>query len=86
MKGNDVLTQSGAVVGRISGDRVFRDNGAGVPGEYVGTVVGDRLVYRSFDSDGPYRPFRRRATEIRLDSTGRVAPSKLWGDEPTLQG
>jgi hypothetical protein len=37
-----VYSQSGQVVGRIKGKRVF-----GTDGRYVGTIVGDRLVYRS---------------------------------------
>jgi len=76
-RGNDVFTLAGALVGRISGDRVIR----AVDTVYVGTLVGDRLVFRSFDSDGPDRPYARPVTDVAPDS---VPPSQTWGDEPVL--
>lgn len=76
-QGNDVLSASGALVGRIRGDRVFRDNDGG----YVGTLVGDRLVYRSYDVEGPNRAYTRRISELVGDV---VAPSHTWGDEPLV--
>jgi hypothetical protein len=75
--GNDVFTPSGTLVGRITGDRVFRTGDGG----YVGTLVGDRLVFRSYDVDGPDRAYARRASDIAADT---VPPSITWGDEPVL--
>ncbi len=40
--GTIVYSRSGKVVGRIKSDKVF-----GTDGRYVGSIVGDRLVYRS---------------------------------------
>lgn len=73
--GNTVLVPSGAVVGEIRGDRVF----AGM--EYVGTLVGDRLVFRSFDIDGPDRQYARPLTVPNVDL---VEPGRMWGDEPAV--
>lgn len=76
-RGNDVFTRSGTLVGRIHGDRVFRTG----DGRYVGTLVGDRLVFRSYDVDGPDRAYARRASDIDPDT---VPPIRTWGDEPVL--
>jgi hypothetical protein len=75
--GNDVYVPSGTLVGRIRGDRVYRSEDDG----YVGTLVADRLVFRSYDIDGPDRPYSRPVTVEKVDA---VAPSKTWGDEPTI--
>ena len=45
VSGETVYSPSGQPVGRIRGCKVF-----GTDGRYVGTIVGDRLVYRSTDS------------------------------------
>ena len=74
--GNDVMTADGTPVGRIRGDWVFTPDD-----DYVGTLVGDRLVFRSFDREGPYRAYRRPASPRIVES---VAPAHMWGDEPSL--
>lgn len=74
---NTVLVPSGAIVGEIFGDRVF----SGEDRTYVGTLVRDRLVYRSFDIDGPDRLYARPATVADVDE---VQPARMWGDEPTI--
>ena len=45
VSGTTVYSRSGKVVGRIKGEKVF-----GTDGWYAGTIVGDRLVYRSTQS------------------------------------
>ena len=75
--GNTGLVPSGAVVGRISGDRVFTGEG----GAYVGTLVGDRLVFRSFDIDGPDRHYARPVSVVDVEE---VPPGRMWGDEPVI--
>lgn len=75
--GNDVYVASGTLVGRIRGDRVFRTS----DDQYVGTLVGDRLVFRSYDRDGPYRPYPR---PVSPDAPDSVPPARMWGDEPAL--
>ena len=75
---NDIVySRSGQVVGRIKGDRVF-----GTDGSYVGTIVRDRLVYRSTHSARISSPFVRanRAGTARANRAG----SAMWGDEPEI--
>ena len=64
-------------VGRIRGSKVF-----GTDGRYVGTIVGDRLVYRSTDSAAIGSPFAaaNRAGTARANRAG----SAIWGDEPDI--
>jgi hypothetical protein len=76
-RGNDVFLPSGTLIGHIVGDRVFGPEDGG----YVGTLVDDRLVYRSFDKDGPLRAYPRRLAGSDDDI---VPPSRTWGDEPAL--
>ncbi len=47
-----LYSRSGRPVGRIKGSKVF-----GTDGRYVGTIVGDRLVYRSTDRAAVGSPF-----------------------------
>ena len=47
-----VYSRSGRLVGRIKSEKVF-----GADGRYVGTIVGDRLVYRSTHSASIGSPF-----------------------------
>jgi hypothetical protein len=77
VSGQTVYSKSGKVVGRIRGCKVF-----GTDGRYVGTVVGDRLVYRSTDS---------AATGSSFSSANRVgsaqasrAGSAISGTEPPI--
>ena len=72
-----VYSRSGQVVGRIKDDRVF-----GTDGRYVGTIVGDRLVYRSQHSSRIASPF----TASNRSSTGRSnrARSGISGEEPNI--
>jgi hypothetical protein len=72
-----VYSRSGKLVGRIRGKKVY-----GTDGLYVGTITGDRLVYRSTDSAGVGSPFAvaHRAPSAR----GHKAPSAILGDEPKI--
>lgn len=76
-EGNDVFLPSGSLIGRLRGDRVY-----GVDDDkYLGTLVRDRLVFRSYDIDGPERAYSRPVTTEFVES---VLPAKMWGDEPEL--
>lgn len=72
-----VYSRSGEPVGRICDDRVY-----GPDGRYVGTIDGDRLVYRSTHSAGVRAAFcaGRRAGSAMANRAG----SALWGDEPDI--
>jgi hypothetical protein len=77
VSGETVYSRSGQPVGRIRGSKVF-----GTDGRYVGTIVGDRLVYRSTDSAAIGSPFAaaNRAGTARANRAG----SAIWGDEPNI--
>lgn len=75
--GRDLFARSGQQVARLRQDRAF-----GPDGRYVGTLVGDRLVYRRTHSariNSPFAP-RRRA---RFAAMNR-ARAALWGEEPPI--
>ncbi|WDD90283.1 hypothetical protein Bsp3421_000106 (plasmid) [Burkholderia sp. FERM BP-3421] len=72
-----VYSRSGVPVGRIRGEKVFGPNG-----RYVGSIVGDRLVYRSTQSAALGSPFSvaYRAGSAKAHRAG----SAIWGDEPNI--
>jgi len=77
VSGETVYSRSGQPVGRIRENKVF-----GTDGRYVGTIVGDRLVYRSTDGASVGSPF---AAASRAGSTkANRAGSAIWGDEPGI--
>lgn len=75
--GDYIYSGSGTVVGKRRGNKVFGPNG-----HYVGTITGNRLVYRSTDSAGISSSFSvsKRAGSARAHS----AESAVWGDEPDI--
>jgi len=77
VSGDIVYSRSGAVVGRIKGEKAY-----GTDGQYVGTIINDQLVYRSTDSAGISSPF------VAANRTGSAkanrAGSATWGDEPNI--
>jgi len=77
VSGNTVYSRSGTVIGRINGEKVY-----GPDGRYVGTIVDDRLVYRSTDGASISSPFSaaNRAGTARANRAGLA----IWGDEPDL--
>ena len=72
-----VYSRSGKVVGRIRGTKVY-----GPDGHYVGTIAGNRLVYRSTDRTGISSPFvaANRAGVARANRSA----SAIWGEEPNI--
>lgn len=72
-----VYSRSGNVVGRIKGKKVY-----GTDGQYVGTIVRDRLVYRSTDSATINSPFAaaNRVGTAKADRAGGA----IIGDEPDI--
>ena len=75
--GDYIYSLLGAVVGKRRGNKVFGPNG-----RYVGTITGNRLVYRSTDSAGISSSFSvaRRSGSARAHSAGAA----VWGDEPDV--
>jgi hypothetical protein len=77
VSGDKVYSRSGIVVGWIKGEKVY-----GPDGRYVGTIVRDRLVYRSTQSATISSPF---ASANRAGSgSANQAGSAIWGDEPNI--
>lgn len=75
--GDFIYTQRGEIIGRVRDDRLF-----GPDGRYVGTIVGDRLVYRSTDSARVGSSF---STANRAGiGKAHAAASAIWGDEPEI--
>jgi hypothetical protein len=77
VSGETVYSRSGEPVGRIRGSKVF-----GTDGRYLGTIVGDRLVYRSTDSAAIGSPFAA-ASRVGIARANR-AGAAIWGDEPNI--
>src|SRR5438876_10065191 len=77
VNGEDVFSKSGKQVARLRGGTAY-----GPDGQYVGTLDGDRLVYRSTDSatiSSPFVPMR-----LAGFATANAVRSALWGDEPLI--
>jgi hypothetical protein len=75
--GDYIYSGSGTPVGKRRGDKVF-----GPDGRYVGTITGNRLVYRSTDSASIGSSF---STAHRAGSgRAHAAGSAIWGNEPDI--
>lgn len=72
-----VNSRSGAYVGRIVDGKVY-----GPHGRYVGTIDGDRLVYRS--SEGARVVGATAAGNRGGTGAGNRGASGIWGDEPQI--
>lgn len=72
-----IYSKSGKAVGKINGNKVY-----GPDGKYVGTIVGDRLVYRSTDSASISSPFSvaNRAGSGMANKGG----AGVLGEEPNI--
>ena len=77
VSGSTLYSESGQVVGRIREDKLFGQNG-----RYVGTVVGDRLVFRSADSARIAPAFS--AAKCAARALANRARSSVRGDEPNI--
>ena len=86
----DLYTKAGQPLGR-SGDRLYSRSGRylgrihrakvyDAKGHYAGTIVGDRVVYRSTDS-ASVSSLSVAANQPRL-ARANAAGSAIWGDEP----
>jgi hypothetical protein len=75
--GNNLFSRSGTHVARVRGEKAY-----GPDGRYVGTIVGDRLIYRSTHSASigtAFAPSSRAGSA----SANRVGTTQ-WGDEPPI--
>lgn len=75
--GSDLFARSGTHVAKLKGKKAY-----GPDGRYVGTLVGNRLVYRSTDSASIGSAFAQRA-HAGTASASAVGAAVL-GDEPPI--
>lgn len=77
VSGEDLISRSGKHVARIRNGKAY-----GPDGKYVGTIVNDRLIYRSTDSATVSSPFVRRASAGH--AYANHAATAAWGEEPPI--
>lgn len=73
--GNDLHSRSGRYLGQLHNGRVFDPDG-----RYCGTIVGDRVVYRTIDSAAT--SIASVAVVCPASTNADRAGSTLWGIEP----
>jgi hypothetical protein len=73
----DLFSRSGRHVGRVRGDKAY-----GPDGRYVGTLVGNRLVYRSKDSAEKKSAYSPRSSNGH--STANQPATAISGEEPPI--
>lgn len=77
LDGDRLFARSGRQVGKVRSGKVF-----GPDGRYVGTIIGDRVIYRSTQSASIGSSF---APSVRSPSGyANHAGSGRWGDEPPI--
>jgi hypothetical protein len=75
--GDDLFSRSGTHVAKLKGKKAY-----GPDGQYVGTLVGNRLVYRSTDSATIGSPFAQRAHAGTANAS--AVGAAVLGDEPPI--
>ena len=75
--GDNLFSRSGAHIAKIRGEKAY-----GPSGKYVGTIVGNRLIYRSTEGASISSPFAQTAHAgfASASSAGIAA----WGEEPPV--
>jgi hypothetical protein len=77
VSGNDLYSRTGKHVGRIRSGKAF-----GPDGKYIGTIVGDRLIYRDTHSATRSSPYAPRSSEGH--AVANKAATAEWGEEPRI--
>jgi hypothetical protein len=77
LSGDDLFSRSGKHVGRVRSGKAY-----GPDGRYVGTVVGDRLIYRSTHSVTISSPYAPRASAGH--ASAKRPATATWGEEPPI--
>ena len=75
--GDKLFARSGTYVGKIKSDYVFDPSG-----RYAGTIVGERIVYRSTHSARIASP--SVSANRGGSGAGNRGASGMWGDEPAF--
>ena len=77
ISGQDLFSRSGRHVARMRNGKAY-----GPDGRYVGTILNDRLIYRSTNSASISRVFVPRAGTSH--TRANHAATANWGDEPPI--
>ncbi len=77
VSGQDLFARSGEHVARIRNGKAY-----GPDGRYVGTIVNDRLIYRSTNSATISSPYMPRPSAGHAHANH--APTAAWGEEPPI--
>jgi hypothetical protein len=75
--GDNLFSNSGKHVARLRGKKAFNPQG-----QYVGTLVNNRLIYRSTDSATVGSPFATSAHAGH--ASAHSAGTAAWGEEPPI--
>jgi hypothetical protein len=75
--GADLFSRSGHYLGHLHNGKVFDS-----AGRYSGTVVGDRIVYRTIDSAATSTP--ATAADRPASTLANHTGSSVWGREPSF--
>jgi len=77
VSGQDLFSRSGEHVACMRNGKAY-----GPDGRYVGTIVNDRLIYRSTNSASISSPFAPRASAGHAHANH--AATAAWGEEPPI--
>jgi hypothetical protein len=77
VSGQDLISRSGKHVARMRNGKAY-----GPDGRYVGTIVNDRLIYRSTNSATISSPFAPRGSAGH--AYANHASTAAWGEEPPI--
>ncbi|PZQ50624.1 MAG: hypothetical protein DI570_25285 [Phenylobacterium zucineum] len=72
---NHIYSRSGRYLGQVENQKIFNPDG-----RYCGTVVGDRVVYRTIDSAAAGAASLSAAYAASTQANRKGSP--LWGVEP----
>jgi hypothetical protein len=76
--GNQLHSRSGSYIGQLQNGKVYDP-----AGRYAGTIVGERVVYRTIDSAG--KTAASAAVVCAASTLPNLTGSSIWGIEPKFE-
>ena len=76
--GNNLHSRSGRYLGQLQNGKVYDPEG-----RYCGTIVGERVVYRTIDSAA--RLTASAGAVLAASTSANLTGSSLWGIEPPFE-